>query len=120
VFKNSHWCFIVRQKASMSEFEKLTSVCARTRHRRPPAVSSSTLAVKFSTPPSTIQIGVAWAPVSFLALAFRTASILENGLPDQGSGPAVVRLRTGHQYRLPVVVEVRVRLPRLPSLDHTK
>jgi hypothetical protein len=28
---NSHWCFIVRQKASMSEFEKVTSVCARTR-----------------------------------------------------------------------------------------
>ena len=47
-----------RHQDSMSEFEKLISVCARTRFKIPDSITSSTAGLKFSTPPSTSTVGL--------------------------------------------------------------
>jgi hypothetical protein len=52
VFKKSHWCFKARHQASINEFEKEISVIAKSRWSKPDSISSSTPALKSSTPPS--------------------------------------------------------------------
>src|ERR1019366_9011166 len=48
--RNSHRCFSERHHASISEFEKLTSICAMTRCRTLPSKSGATSPLRFSTP----------------------------------------------------------------------
>jgi hypothetical protein len=63
LFGNSQLCFRTRHQASIFEFDKVTSVWARTSLISPDATSASTLAFRSSAPPSVESFGGAPAPM---------------------------------------------------------
>src|SRR5580658_531674 len=68
--RNSHRCLSERHHASISEFEKLTSICAMTRYRALPSKSASTSPLRFSTPESmntAATVGAARLPAALVS-----------------------------------------------------